>query len=103
MTKNIGKLLKQAQKVQAQMVKAQEDLQKKEVEGSAGGGMVKVVVNGANQLVSIKINPEVVDPKDVEMLEDLIVAAHANAMEKVKEISESTFGSITNGMNIPGL
>lgn len=103
MTKNIGKLLKQAQKVQAQMMKAQEDLQKKEVEGSAGGGMVKVVVNGANQLVSIKINPEVVDPKDVEMLEDLIVAAHANAMEKVKEISESTFGSITNGMNIPGL
>jgi len=84
MSKNINKLLKQAQKVQAQMMKAQEDFQKKEVEGSAGGGMVKVVLNGANQLVSIKIDPEVVDPKDVEMLEDLIVAAHSNAMEKNK-------------------
>ncbi len=103
MSKNINKLLKQAQKVQAQVMKAQEDLQKKEVEGSAGGGMVKVVLNGANQLVSIKINPEVVDPKDVELLEDLIVAAHSNAMEKIKEMSDSTFGSITNGLNIPGL
>ncbi|NLL13731.1 MAG: YbaB/EbfC family nucleoid-associated protein [Fibrobacter sp.] len=103
MSKNINKLLKQAQKVQAQMMKAQEDFQKKEVEGSAGGGMVKVVLNGANQLVSIKIDPEVVDPKDVEMLEDLIVAAHSNAMEKIKEMSESTFGSITGGLNIPGL
>lgn len=103
MSKNINKLIKQAQKVQAQMMKAQEDLQKKEVEGSAGGGMVKVVLNGANQLVSIKINPEVVDPDDVEMLEDLIVAAHASAMEKIKEMSDSTFGNITSGLNIPGL
>lgn len=103
MSKNISKLIKQAQKVQAQVMKAQEDLQKKEVEGSAGGGMVKVVLNGANQLVSIKIDPEVVDPKDVEMLEDLIMAAHSNAMEKIKEMSDSTFGSITGGMNIPGL
>lgn len=103
MSKNINKLIKQAQKVQAQVMKAQEDLQKKEVEGSAGGGMVKVVLNGANQLVSIKIDPEVVDPKDVEMLEDLIMAAHSNAMEKIKEMSDSTFGSITGGMNIPGL
>ncbi len=103
MTKNISKLLKQAQKVQAQVMKAQEDLQKKEVEGPAGGGVVKVVLNGANQLVSIKIDPEVVDPKDVEMLEDMIMAAHANALEKIKEMSESTFGNITGGMNIPGL
>jgi len=103
MSKNMSKLLKQAQKMQAQVLKAQEDLQKQEIEGSAGGGMEKVVLNGANQLVSIKINPEVVDPKEVEMLEDMIVAAHANAMEKVKEMSESTFGSITGGLNIPGL
>jgi len=103
MSKNMSKLLKQAQKMQAQVLKAQEDLQKQEIEGSAGGGMVKVVLNGANQLVSIKINPEVVDPKEVEMLEDMIVAVHANAMEKVKEMSESTFGSITGGLNIPGL
>ncbi len=103
MSKNINKLIKQAQKVQAQVMKAQEDLQKKEVEGSAGGGMVKVVLNGANQLVTIKIDPEVVDPKDVEMLEDLIMAAHSSAMEKIKEMSDSTFGNITGGMNIPGL
>jgi DNA-binding YbaB/EbfC family protein len=100
---NFNKMIKQAQKMQAQVMKAQEELQKKEVEGSAGGGMVKVVLNGGYQLVSIKINPEVVDPKETEMLEDLIQAAHANAVEKLKELSESTFGSITGGMNIPGL
>lgn len=103
MAQNFNKMLKQAQKMQAQVMKAQEELQKKEIEGTAGGGMVKVVLNGSNQLVSIKINPEVVDPKEVEMLEDLILAAHANALEKIKELSESTFGSITGGMNIPGL
>jgi nucleoid-associated protein EbfC len=103
MQKNMGKLLKQAQKMQSQMMKAQEELQKKEIEGTSGGGMVKVVLNGSNQLVSVKLNPEVVDADDVEMLEDLIVAAHANAMEKIKEISESTFGPITGGLSIPGL
>ncbi|MBN1604311.1 MAG: YbaB/EbfC family nucleoid-associated protein [Chitinispirillaceae bacterium] len=103
MTKNMGKILKQAQKMQSQMMKAQEELQKREIEGTSGGGMVKVMLNGSNQLVSIKINPEVVDADDVEMLEDLIVAAHANAMEKVKEMTESTFGSITGGLSIPGI
>lgn len=103
MTKNMGKILKQAQKMQSQMMKAQEELQKREIEGTSGGGMVKVLLNGSNQLVSIKINPEVVDADDVEMLEDLIVAAHANAMEKVKEMTESTFGSITGGLSIPGI
>ena len=103
MSKQIKNLMKQAQKMQAQVMKAQEDLQKVEVEGTAGGGMVKVTLTGSNALASIKINPEVVDPKDVEMLEDLIVAAHANALEKIKAMSESTFGNITGGMNIPGL
>jgi DNA-binding YbaB/EbfC family protein len=103
MSKQLKNLMKQAQKMQAQVMKAQEDLQKLEVEGTAGGGMVKVKMTGSNELVSIKINPEVVDPKEVEMLEDLIVAAHANALEKIKSMSESTFGSITGGMNIPGL
>lgn len=103
MSKQIKNLMKQAQKMQAQVMKAQEDLQKLEVEGTAGGGMVKVTLTGSNALVSIKINPEVVDPKDVEMLEDLIVAAHANALEKIKSMSDSTFGSITGGLNIPGL
>jgi DNA-binding YbaB/EbfC family protein len=103
MTKQLNKILKQAQKMQAQVMKAQEEMQKQEVEGTAGGGMVKVFLNGTNELVSIKINPEAVDPQDVEMLEDLIVAAHANALEKVKAMSESTFGNITGGLNIPGL
>ena len=96
-------MLKEAQKMQANVMKAQEEFSKTEIEGTAGGSMVKVVLNGANQLVSIKINPEVVDPKEVEMLEDLIVAAHANAHEKLKEASDATFGSITGGMNIPGM
>ncbi|MDG5814000.1 YbaB/EbfC family nucleoid-associated protein [Chitinispirillales bacterium ANBcel5] len=101
--KNMNKLLKQAQKMQSQMMKAQEELQQKEVEGTAGGGMVKVMLNGKNELTSIKINPEVVDSDDVEMLEDLIIAAHQNAQEKIKEISESTYGSISGGLNIPGM
>jgi len=103
MAKNMNKLLKQAQKMQAQMMKAQEEMQKQEVEGSAGGGMVTLKINGSNELVGVTINPEVVDPDDVEMLEDLIVAAHANAQEKLKNMSDSTFGSITGGLNIPGL
>lgn len=96
-------MLKQAQKMQSQVMKAQEDLQQKQVEGTAGGGMVKVILNGAHELVSISLNREAVDPDDVEMLEDLIVAAHANAQENVKALSDSTFGSITGGLNLPGL
>ena len=103
MAKNMNKLMKQAQKMQAQLMKAQEDLNKKEVEGTAGGGMVKVVINGAQELQSISLNPEVVDPDDVEMLEDLIIAAFNNAQEKVKELSNSAFGGLTQGMNIPGI
>jgi DNA-binding YbaB/EbfC family protein len=103
MAKNINKMLKQAQKMQAQLLKAQEDMNKKEVEGTSGGGMVKVVLNGSQELQSLSLNPEVVDPDDVEMLEDLIIAAFQNAQEKIKEMSESTFGGITSGLNIPGL
>jgi len=103
MSKDLNKLLKQAQKMQSQMMKAQEDFKKQEVDGTAGGGMVSLKLNGANDLVSIKINPEVVDPDDVEMLEDLIVAAFANAQEKIKALSDQTFGALTGGMNIPGL
>lgn len=99
----MNKLLKQAQKMQSQVMKAQEELQKKEFEGVAGGGMVKVVLNGKNELVTLKINPEVVDPDDVEMLEDLLMAAHKAAAEQVKEASDSTFGSISGGMGMPGL
>ena len=103
MAKNMNKLLKQAQKMQAQMMKAQEDMAKKEIEGTAGGGMVKVVLNGGGDLQSVKIDKQVVDPEDIEMLEDLIMAAFNNAQEKIKELSNSTFGSLTGGLNIPGM
>jgi nucleoid-associated protein EbfC len=100
---NLNKLLKQAQKMQSQMLRAQEDLKAKQAEGTAGGGMVKVVMSGGLDLVSVKIDKQVVDPNDVEMLEDLIMAAFKNAQEKVNDLSQSTMGAITGGMNIPGL
>ncbi len=103
MAKNMNKLLKQAQKMQADMMKAQEDLNKKEIEGTSGGGMVKILINGAQELQSISINPEAVDPDDVEMLEDLIIAAFKNAQEKAKDLSDNALGGITSGLNIPGL
>jgi nucleoid-associated protein EbfC len=95
--------MKQAQKLQSQVVQMQQELQKKEFEGTAGGGMVKTIINGAQDIVSITINPDVVDPAEVEMLEDLIVASIKNAQEKVKAASDSTFGSISNQLNMPGL
>jgi DNA-binding YbaB/EbfC family protein len=103
MTQNINKILKQAQKMQAQVMKMQEEIQKKDFEGTAGGGMVKVVLSGTNELRSISINPEVVNPAEVEMLEDLIVAAHANAAEKLKSQTDAAYGSMTGGLGIPGM
>ncbi len=102
MAKNMSKLLKQAQKMQSQMMKAQEELNKKEIEGTAGGGMVKVTMNGAQELLSIKIDPEVVDQDDVEMLEDLIMAAFKNAQEQIKEFSNAAMGDLS-GFNLPGM
>ena len=99
----LNKLLKQAQKMQSQMMKAQEELQQKTVEGVAGVGMVKVVMNGGNEFVSISINPEVVDPEDVEMLEDLVMAAIRSAQDQVKEMTNSAMGPMTGGMSIPGM
>ena len=89
--------------MQSQMVKAQEELRQQTIEGSAGGGMVTVTMNGGQELLSVSIKPEVVDPDDVEMLEDLIVAAFTNAQEKVSQLSNSTLGAITGGMQIPGM
>lgn len=99
---NMQKMMKQAQKMQAKLLKAQEEMNSKEIEGTAGGGMVKVVMTGAQELKSITLNPDAVDPDDVEMLEDLIMAAFNNAQEQIKQLNDSTFGSITGGMNIPG-
>jgi nucleoid-associated protein EbfC len=103
MSKDLNKIMKQAQKLQAQVMQAQQELQKKEFEGSAGGGMVKAIVNGSLELMSVSINPDVVDPADVEMLEDLVVASIKNAQEKVKTASDSTFGSLSNQLTLPGM
>ena len=103
MSKNINKLLKQAQRMQSQMVKAQEELAKQEIEGSAGGGMVTLKLNGSGELQSLKIKSEVVNPAEVEMLEDLIVAAYHTALDKVKETTSGMMSNITGGMQIPGL
>lgn len=100
---NMNNMLKQAQKMQKDMEKMQEELAAKEVEASVGGGAVVVKVTGAKSLVSIKINPDVVDSDDVEMLEDLILTAVNQALDAAEELSNSSMGKITGGMGIPGL
>jgi DNA-binding YbaB/EbfC family protein len=101
--KGMKDLMKQAQKMQADMMKAQEELANTIVEGTAGGGMVKVEMNGKNQVVSLKLDPEVVDKDDVEMLEDLIIAAFNEAQEKISKTSENEMSKLTGGIKIPGL
>jgi DNA-binding YbaB/EbfC family protein len=101
--KGMGNMMKQAQKLQSKMMKMQAELAEKTIEGSAGGGMVKAVANGKQQLVSIQIEKEVVDPEDVEMLQDLILAAANDALNKSQEMVSSEMSKLTGGMNIPGL
>jgi hypothetical protein len=103
MMKDMGRMLKQLQDAQSRMVKAQEELAARTVEGSAGGGMVKAEVNGRNELVSLKIDPAVVDPQDVEMLEDLIRAAINDAQVRVQELVRTEMAKVTGGLSIPGL
>lgn len=100
---NIGNMMKQAQKLQAKMLQLQTELADKTVEATAGGGMVKVVANGKQQILSIVIEKEVVDPEDVEMLQDLITAAVNDALAKSQEMVSSQMSKLTGGMNIPGL
>jgi DNA-binding YbaB/EbfC family protein len=100
---NMGQLLKQAQKFQARMAELQEELNQRTVEASAGGGMVTAVANGKQEVLSIAIDPEVVDPTDVEMLQDLILAAVNDALNRAKEMTNEEMGKLTKGMNIPGL
>ena len=99
----LGNMMKQVQQMQAKMEEMQAELEKKEVEGSAGGGMVTVVVNGKSDIISITIDPEVVDKDDVEMLQDLIVAALNQAKEKANEMQQEQMSGLTGGLNIPGL
>jgi DNA-binding YbaB/EbfC family protein len=101
--KGLGKMMKQAQQLQAKMLKLQEELAEKTVETSAGGGMVKVVANGRQQLVSIQIEKEVVDPEDVEMLQDLILAAVNDALKKAQEMTTEEMNKLTGGLNLPGM
>lgn len=100
---SMGNMMKQMQKMQEKMAQIQEDLEAKEVEGTSGGGMVKVICNGKGDLVSITIDPEAVDKDDVEMLQDLILAAVNQAKEKSQEIQSEQMSSLTGGLNIPGL
>ncbi len=101
--KGMGNMMKQAQKLQAKMMKMQEELSEKTVEAASGGGMIKVVANGKQQITSISIEKEVVDPEDVDMLQDLIIAAVNDALAKSQEMVSSEMGKLTGGLNIPGL
>jgi DNA-binding YbaB/EbfC family protein len=100
---NMGQLMKQAQQIQSKMAKLQEELAEKTVEASAGGGMVTAVVNGRQEIVSIQIDPEVVDSDDVEMLQDLVMAAVNDALTRAKNMMSEEMGNLTKGMNIPGM
>ena len=100
---NFGNIMKQAKKMQEQMGKIQEELETKTVEAQAGGGMVRVVVNGKFNVVSIKIEKEVVNPEDVEMLQDLIVAAVNEGVRKAQEMASQEMAKVTGGLGIPGL
>ena len=100
---NMGAMMKQAQKMQVELARAQEEIKDMTFEASAGGGMVKAVAQGDNSLVSLTIDPEAVDPEDVEMLQDMIVAAVNEALESADAAAQQQISSVTNGLNIPGL
>jgi nucleoid-associated protein EbfC len=100
---NYNKMMKQVQKMQADMAKMQESLADEVVEASAGGGMVTVQVTGAIEIKSIKIDPAAIDPEDVEILEDMIMAATNEALRSAQELANKKLGGITAGLNIPGL
>jgi len=95
--------MKMIQQMQNRMAKIQQELEEAVVDGTAGGGVVKAQVSGQKQLVSIKIDPSAVDPEDVEMLEDLIVAAVQDATERAQQLAEDKMSALTGGMKIPGL
>ncbi|MFS3931047.1 YbaB/EbfC family nucleoid-associated protein [Bacillus sp. CBEL-1] len=100
---NMQKMMKQMQKMQKDMQKAQEELAEKTIEGTAGGGMVTVIVNGQKEIIDVKIKEEVVDPEDIEMLQDLVLAATNDALKQMDELTNNTMGQFTKGLNIPGL
>ncbi|MGC9520179.1 MAG: YbaB/EbfC family nucleoid-associated protein [Desulfuromonadaceae bacterium] len=103
MAKGMGNMMKQAQQMQRKMEEMQKELEGREVEASAGGGMVTVRVNGKQQLLEITIEPDAVDPQDVDMLQDLIMVAVNEGMRKSQEMVQNEMGKLTGGLNIPGL
>ena len=100
---NMQGMMKQMQKMQKQMEEAQEKLGEERLEGAAGGGMVKVIVSGDKKVVDVIVDPSVIDPEDAEMLQDLIVIATNDAMDKADELTNSTMGQFTKGLNLPGM
>jgi DNA-binding YbaB/EbfC family protein len=100
---NMQNMMKQMQKMQKKMADAQEELGEKKVEGTAGGGMVTVIVTGHKEIVDVVIKPEVVDPDDIDMLQDLVLAATNDALKKAEEMTNQTMGQFTKGMNLPGM
>jgi len=103
MAKGLGNIMKQAQQMQVKMERMQKELENREVEASAGGGMVTAVVNGKQKVVSLTIDRNAVDPEDVEMLQDLVVAAINEAVKKSQDMAQEEMGKLTGGLNIPGL
>jgi len=103
MAKGLGGMLKQAQRIQAQLARIQEEMAQKTIEASSGGGMVSVVVNGKQEVISIKIEREVVNPDDIDMLQDLILAAVNEGIRKSQEMVSEEMRKLTGGLNIPGL
>lgn len=103
MAKGMGNLMKQAQQMQARMAKMQEEVGKRTIEAAAGGGMVKVVVTGKQEVLSIDIEPEVIDPDDIEMLQDLILAAVNQALRESQAMMTDEMSKLTGGLKIPGM
>ncbi|MCD6582586.1 MAG: YbaB/EbfC family nucleoid-associated protein [Desulfuromusa sp.] len=103
MAKGLGNIMKQAQQMQAKIARVQQELENKEVEATAGGGMVTARANGKQQLLDLKIEKDVVDPEDIEMLQDLVLAAVNEAIKKSQEMIQEEMSKVTGGMNIPGM
>lgn len=103
MAQNFGNIMKQAQKMQAKIARLQEEMESRTVEVTAGGGMVTAVVNGKYELVSLKVEKDIVDPEDIEMLQDLVVAAVNEGIRRAQEMVSAEMSKITGGLNIPGL
>ncbi|GBE02333.1 nucleoid-associated protein [bacterium BMS3Bbin06] len=101
--KMLGDLMRQAQKIQAEMAKVQDEAKSKTVEATAGGGMVTAVANGAGELLSVRIEKEVVNPEDLDMLQDLVVAACNEALRRAQEMVQAEMSKLTGGLQLPGM